>query len=55
MSDAEDTNPCGAIHPLPCGLDEACEVPVSYFNPMLSNEKIVNDYQNDNTAEDTED
>jgi hypothetical protein len=25
--------PCGNDHPLPCGLDAACPVPVAYFNP----------------------
>lgn len=30
--------PCGEMHALPCGLDEACPVPVEYFDPTAYNE-----------------
>jgi len=29
--DAQDARPCGEYHPLPCGLDRACPVPLRYF------------------------
>ena len=47
MSEDEDEKPCGSYHPLPCGLDRDCEVPVAYFTPTISNEKIYTDYKND--------
>lgn len=27
----EEKRPCGEHHPLPCGLDAVCPVPVGYF------------------------
>lgn len=47
MSDAEQQKPCGTFHPLPCGLDKECDVPVSYFNTELTNTKIWKDYNGD--------
>jgi len=35
-----EERPCGRIHPLPCGLDRECEVPVKYFDAGQSDETI---------------
>jgi len=37
----EKRKPCGEYHPLPCGLDEWCPVPVEYHDVERSNEQIV--------------
>jgi hypothetical protein len=37
----EQPKPCGEHHPLPCGLDEACPVPVDYHDVDWSNERVV--------------
>lgn len=36
--------PCGQFHPLPCGLDIDCEVPVEYFNGRKKNKEIWKKY-----------
>lgn len=36
-----DQRPCEKIHPLPCGLDEECPVPVDYFDVELDSDEIV--------------
>jgi hypothetical protein len=42
-----DERPCGEIHPLPCGLDEVCPVPVDYFDAELESVEIVKQWQAD--------
>jgi len=36
-----DKKPCGEFHPLPCGLDVECPVPMRYFEAEQSNEETV--------------
>jgi hypothetical protein len=40
MSD-EARKPCGEFHPLPCGLDEVCPVPVEYHDVEASDAEVV--------------
>lgn len=40
-----DRNPCGKTHPLPCGLDKVCPVPVECFETDKSDQEIVTDYE----------
>lgn len=45
MSDTDQSKkPCGEYHPLPCGLDRACEVPVEFFNAEYDSEEIWSQY-----------
>lgn len=39
--------PCGSYHPLPCGLDKECEVPVAYFNADLESDEVWEIYSAD--------
>lgn len=39
--------PCGEHHPLPCGLDEACPVPVAYYEAYADNRTAVEAYRRD--------
>lgn len=39
--------PCGNYHPLPCGLDEDCIVPVEYFNADMGSEEIYEEFAED--------
>jgi len=32
---------CGDVHPLPCGLDEDCVIPVKYFDGEEDNDEDV--------------
>lgn len=41
---ADDYKPCGNYHPLPCGLDVECKVPVKYFDVELTDEEIWENY-----------
>lgn len=36
-----DVNPCGEWHPLPCGLDRECAVPVEFFDAEKDSKAIV--------------
>jgi hypothetical protein len=38
--------PCGGAHPLPCGLDEDCAVPVDYFDAEKDSKEIWEAYAN---------
>lgn len=40
----EKINPCGNYHPLPCGLDKDCPVPVDTFDPKEDSESIYTKY-----------
>lgn len=37
--------PCGEHHPLPCGLDTACPVPVEFYSDEQSVEDIVDKWE----------
>lgn len=41
---SQDPKPCGTYHPLPCGLDVDCEVPVEYCDVELSDEEVWENY-----------
>jgi len=45
MSEIENRKPCGAYHPLPCGLDTACPTPVKYHDAELDNSEIVSKWR----------
>jgi len=32
--------PCEEYHPLPCGLDEDCEVPIAYYDSGKNSQEI---------------
>lgn len=40
----EQPKPCGCYHPLPCGLDVDCSVPVRNFNNDKTSQQIWSDY-----------
>lgn len=40
-----DAKPCGIYHPLPCGLDEDCEVPSEHFVASLNSQEIYELYK----------
>jgi len=42
---SEQIKPCGYYHPLPCGLDVECEVPVKYFEVDRSSREIWRSYE----------
>lgn len=41
------TTPCGEKHPLACGLDSQCEMPVKYFKATIRDKTIWEKYQCD--------
>lgn len=45
MTNVIEPKPCEKYHPLPCGLDVDCEVPIRYFESEKTNEEIWNDYR----------
>jgi hypothetical protein len=36
--------PCGKYHPLPCGLDIDCEVPIHYYSSKKQDEEVWKEY-----------
>ena len=40
----QEPKPCGNYHPLPCGLDRECEVPVEFFDAELDSDEVWDAY-----------
>jgi hypothetical protein len=40
-----DLKPCGNYHPLPCGLDVDCPVPVKHFDNNKNSKEIYRSYK----------
>lgn len=38
----QEEKPCGNFHPLPCGLDKDCLVPVDFHDAEKTDEEIYN-------------
>lgn len=45
MDNVSKEKPCGNHHPLPCGLDIKCEVPVRFFEADESDGEVVEKYR----------
>lgn len=43
----EYPKPCDKYHPLPCGLDRDCVVPVEYYDSEKDSQEIYDRYQAD--------
>lgn len=41
----QEEKPCGGYHPLPCGLDGECPVPVEYHNTVMTSEEIYESWR----------
>jgi len=44
--------PCEEYHPLPCGLDEDCQVPVEYYGLEKSNHEVFLEFLKDRASVD---